>query len=362
MHAIALPVSLLVLLTSACTYSWPNQHYLGADRYELARVQRPDGGTDSYVLSFDSNEDGRLELITATERAVGGLGLSVAELDQDAAQRRGVRPYTGLLVEKVAAKSGAETAGILAGDVLLTVAGTEVVYAPQLEALEAKLPGGQQVAVKILRGQSEMALSIDPRLQKQAVTERQTIELEAMVPGRPHAGVVLRGIPAATCERIYGTPRNAIVITGIEVGSPAWLAGFRTGDVIDAVDGGPVPPLADLTRTIRERGSRGESMRWRTSRGNRDGHEAEIALSDYSGTEKVHFPLVFCVEDGVQRDSWTIGPWGMIAGNRNTYIADANNREAGSENVFSAVLGLFRLKTTPDSTTLRLLWFIKIQV
>jgi hypothetical protein len=30
--------------------------------------------------------------------------------------------------------------------------------------------------------------------------------------------------------------------------------------------------------------------------------------------------------------------------------------------VFSAVLGLFRLKTTPDSTTLRLLWFIKIQV
>jgi hypothetical protein len=45
--------------------------------------------------------------------------------------------------------------------------------------------------------------------------------------------------------------------------------------------------------------------------------------------------------------------------NRNRYLANMATRRVQTSNVFSAVLGLFRVESSPDETEVRLLWFIR---
>lgn len=356
------PTSLVLLLaalavTPACR-SFRGQYHLGADDYVLATRTEPSGATTSWRLQTGTVTS--LVAVTEREEEQPLLGLRVAELDKDHAEKRGVRPYTGLLVRGVADASSAAEAGVLVGDVLLAIDGGETFYLPQLRKVEAALRVGQKVVVKVLRGQDALDLDLTVRATKQKVRDEQAIALESPKPlARPFAGVTLVGIPAAHCERIFGAPRQAVIVSQVEVGSPAWVAGIRPGDVIDTLDGQPVPDVHGLQRTIAERGESGESITLGVHRGADGAHEGQVALSDYQDATRVRIPLVFCLDNGVWRDSWSFGPWGLLLRNRNSYVADATTRRVKTHNVFSAVLGLFRVESTPTDTSVRLLWFIR---
>jgi membrane-associated protease RseP (regulator of RpoE activity) len=179
---------------------------------------------------------------------------------------------------------------------------------------------------------------------------------------RPFAGVTLRGIPAAWCERIFDAPRQAVVVTNVEVGSPAWLAGLRAGDVVDTVDGAPVPDVQTLSNLIHERGEREEPMTFGVRRGQGPAHTGTVELGDYSGESNAWVPLVFRYENGTYEDFWSVGPFGLLMSNRNRYEADSSTRRSRTRNVFNAVLGLFRVETTARETEVRLLWIISFDL
>ncbi|MBP8299583.1 MAG: PDZ domain-containing protein, partial [Planctomycetes bacterium] len=327
--------------------------------YVLATHDRPNGAKDRYELIVGSARgDASLRVSSEYDRDRPFLGFQVLELDKASAEKRGVRPYTGLLVKGTYPQSSALLAGVLAGDILLSIDGKETVYVPQLAEIEARLAADQKVHAKVLRGQNEMDLELSAQVLRERVTDSQDVALETPKVTKAYAGVNLRGIPTVWTEKIYGTPRNAVVVTNVEVGSPAWTAGIRGGDVIEAVDGAPVPPVQELARAIASRGEQGQSMRWRVTRGPGEAFEGDLALHDYSGETKVWFPLVFWLEDGAYSDSWSVGPFGLLLNNRNNYVADSSTRAVKCRNVFNAVLGLIHVETGPEETEVRLLWFI----
>ncbi|MCK5945032.1 MAG: PDZ domain-containing protein [Planctomycetes bacterium] len=349
-----LAVCLLALpLATSCT-SYSVQHFVGTDEYEIARVEAPGGAVETYRL-----RDGRsLEVITEYERERPFLGFQVQELDKTRADQRGVKPYSGLLVTGTYSESSARLGGVLANDVLLAIDGNEVVYTDQLSAAVAKLGEGQEVLVRLLRGHTEIDVTLVTKMLRENVRDRQNISLRAPPPSRrPYAGVNLRGVPSVWAERMFGEPRNAVVVAEVEVGSPAWLAGIRGGDLIEAVDGEPVPEVDELSRRIAAKGDAGESMVWQVRREPGHTFEAEIELEDYSGTSGLHIPILFHVNNGTYEDRWSIG-WGLIMGNRNNYIADQQTRRVLTRNRFSMLFGLFKVDTRPDETRVRLLWFI----
>lgn len=350
-------VVLLLLLTAALPScrTYHGSYHVGADDYLLAQREQERRRESFYVTA---SGQGTLRVVTEFDRERPHLGLQVGELDKPAAERRGVRPYSGLLVLEVARDSAAGEAGVLAGDVLQSLDGGETVYVEQFRQRVAKLRAEQNVTAKVLRGQDVMDVTMTTKLLRERATETEEIPLDqASFSHRPYAGVTLRGIPAGWCERIYGAPRQAVVVTSVEVGSPAWLAGVRGGDVIDTVDGAPVPSAEELSRRIAEQGPAGAAMTWGVSRGAGDRHEAVVELEDYSGEANFWVPLLVCVECGTFEDSWSLG-LGLLMRNTNHYVANQKSRRVETRNVFSAVLGLFRLETTPNETEVRLLWFI----
>jgi hypothetical protein len=355
-----LPLLAAVALSLPACTTYYDQYHIGAEDYVLARRTAAGGLVESYHLDVRSSVgDASLRVVSEYERERPFLGLQPLELDAEAAAKRGVRPFAGILLRGVYPQSAAAAAGVLAGDVLLSLDGQAMVYLAQLADFEAGLAVDQAVSARILRGQSELDLELRPKLLRERVHDSQDIELERVpTTERPLAGVGVRGIPPVWCEKIFGHPCNAVIVTTVEVGSPAWLAGIRGGDVVEAVDGAPVPPAAELMARLREQGP-GTVTRWRVRRGSDATHEASIALDDYSGESHVWIPLVFRLENGVYADRWSAGPFGLVASNRNHYLADTSLRTVQTRNVFSALLGLFRVESGPRETEVRLLWFIR---
>jgi hypothetical protein len=342
----------LSLLTSCRTYY--SSYTVSAADYTLATRALPDGGSETFRIV-----DKGLRIVREFDRQRPFLGFKVAELVKPAAERRGVVPYSGLLVTETYPESAARAAGVLAGDVLLRLRDTPTVYREHLPEIERGLPAGQNVIAKVLRGQETLDLTLDVRLLTERVQDVQDVPLEAPPPPpRPFAGATLRGVPAVWCERMFTSNRQAVVVTDVEVGSPAWLAGIRSGDVIDQVDGEPVPDVSELSKRIVTRGEAGQPMRWSVQRGPGEAHEGTLDLHDYSGETNFVLPFLVCYENGTFSDSWSL-LMGILMRNKNQYVMDQQSRQVQTRNVFSALFGLIRVDSRPDETRVRLLWFIR---
>jgi hypothetical protein len=355
-RSLAVLCLLPLLATSACR-TYMREYFVGAPDQVLATRSDPGGTTETFRLQL--REQAVLLVDRESDRERPALGVELVELDKARAERRGVRPYSGLLVRAVEPGSAAATAGVLPQDVLLAVDDTETVYLEATRAFEATLQSGQAVMLKVLRGQQSIDVPLRVQQQKERVTEQERVALE--VPeARPRAfaGVTLRGIPAAWCERIWGAPRQAVVVTNVEVGSPAWLAGVRPGDVIDSVDGQPVGTVHELSAQIAALGEGEQPTTWVVRRPGGEPHEGTVELEDYGDDATLWVPLVFYVGDGTYEDRWSVGPFGLLLANRNEYVADTTTRRVLTRNVFSAVLGLLRVESSPHETEVRLLWLI----
>jgi len=357
-------LSLVLFVVPGCvSYSEEPRPIPAVDRV-LATRTADDGTRETFTLDVRGGfGDGKLVVETTSARERAHLGFAVRELERQVAEGRGVKPFSGLLVTQVHRGSGAAAAGLEAGDVLLSLDGKATVYAQQLPQAEEALQPGRRVEAKVLRGQNEIDLAIEVGKQVQREPKATIVPLESVpVPtSRSYCGASLRGIPAEWSQRIWGDARNGIVVTDVVVGSPAWLAGVRPGDLVQAVDGAPTPTLADLVRSIGARGESGDTMQWTVANGDTV-HEAAIDLDDYSGEANIWVPLIFRVRDTVDEDVWTVGPFGLLMRNRNEYIAETRTRHVETRNVFSALFGLFRVDTSPGDTDVRLLWIIHFDV
>lgn len=350
----------LLALLAGCR-SMPERYFLGPNDCVLAQRREPSGEVRTWRLATQA--DTRLVVVREFDRERAVVGIDVAEIGKEQAEARGVRPYTGMLVTKVQPESPAAAAGLLANDIVLAIAGVEVVYREQFEQAVAKLAPGATLALRVLRGQSPLDLEVAVGRATVRATEERRIDLDMPpTPVRAFAGATLRGIPAEVCKAMYEAPRQAVVVTDVEVGSPAWVAGVRSGDVIDMVDGEPVPDVRELSARVVARGQAGGGMRWSVRRGADAPYEADLALRDYQQETTVRVPLLFCYEGGTFADSWSVGPFGLVMNDQSHYVVDKSSRAARTRNVFRAVLGLVRVETAPERTEVRLLWFVRFSV
>jgi len=329
-------------------------HYLGdLDGPEgVSRVEIDYSGVPALVVTRES------------ARPVAELGLELVELTRDRAEPYGVVPYGAMMVETVYEDTAAAAAGLRRGDLVAAIDGEPMRYTTQMSKAAESWRDGQEVVVSVWpEGDAERAtdhrLAIAVRMEPQRLMERYALESEDLQ-DRPYAGVVARGLPRAWCERLYGPGEGRIVLTRVVLGSPAWLAGLRTGDIVVRMDGAPIEDVAAFTREIRRRGVAGEEVALEVERGQgSEPYAGTVYLEDYSGEAVARLPVVFSARGGVARDSFTLGPWGSVVSWKSSY-RESPSREPVSASSFSMLLGLFKFTDSPEWTGVRLLWFIKL--
>ena len=112
----------------------------------------------------------------------------------------------------------------------------------------ARTPVGEKVQVKILRGGKEQTISVAlGELADQVAQAGGGEESEASW------GMTVSAISDEHIQR-YRLPddQKGIVVTAVEPGSPAELAGIRPGDVIEEVNRQAVSSVSDFSKAIKE--------------------------------------------------------------------------------------------------------------
>ncbi len=363
-HCLSSRVCSLVLFgvamsTASCT-SYVYVSRIPNDRFEAARHDRGDGVTESFLV--EARLEAKLEAVIETDRLHPFLGLQAQDLDRHAAGRRGVEPYCGLLVVLVEAKSAAAVAGVQVGDVLLSIGDQKTVYADQFQTLESRLSIGAEVVLQVLRGQQQLELQATVGSKRHRQTERSAVPMQTVNSDHPYAGFMLQGVREDWSERMLGEGKNGVLLMSVEVGSPAWLAGFRSGDLVESVDGKPTPTAQRIADLVAERGPQGGAMAMEVRRAVGDHFSATIQLSDYTTTKRIWAPFLYCRQREAHETSWSVGPLGILANGASEHVSDPRGRQPDTRDVFRALLSLVRYESTPRGDHLRLLWFIHIDV
>jgi len=147
----------------------------------------------------------------------------------------------GVPVSRVIEDSPAHKGGLRARDVILAVDGQAVLNNAELIKGVQLHDVGSWVAFTISRKGDER----DLRVRLAARPEGQK-----MKPRTGWIGVRAIGLPPALREHFGAPKESGVMLSLIEAGGPAEIAGFELGDVIYEVDGRPVKGPGDLYKLM----------------------------------------------------------------------------------------------------------------
>ncbi len=155
----------------------------------------------------------------------------------------------GVVIADVAPLSPAQEAGIKPGDLLIGVNDIEVDARfeedlPKVRKIVADLPIGEQVSLKILRGDSPMQMKM--------ITEEK-VSVKGGQSEFPEWGFTAVELTPELARRAQLAGRSGALISGSQPGSIAAISGLSQGDIILSIDGETVASLDGFTQAYQKR-------------------------------------------------------------------------------------------------------------
>ena len=180
----------------------------------------------------------------------GQLGVKIQEITQALAPHFGLSEPKGVAVAKVYEGSAADKAGIKVDDVIVRYNGQDVQGVRQLRELVAATTPGTTVKLEILRDGKAQTLT--------ATVGKQAAETAAAAePSAPEStdvlgklGLSVQTLTPGLAKQLGVEAEKGVVITDLDEGSLAALAGLHTGDVIVEADRQPVTNDEQLQQAL----------------------------------------------------------------------------------------------------------------
>jgi Do/DeqQ family serine protease len=169
------------------------------------------------------------QLVRFGEVKRGRLGIVM----EDVAGAEGAR------VADVQARSPAAEAGVRTGDVVTALNGRPVRGAAELRARLGVVPVGENVELRVRRGNDVQNL------------KARIGEVER---GQTAGGQAVPGLPGAAFADAQRGPVRAVLVTAVQAGSPAFQHGLRSGDVVLGVNQRRVGSVQELAKLLKAQG------------------------------------------------------------------------------------------------------------
>ena len=180
----------------------------------------------------------------------GWLGVSIQDVDENAAKALGMDEAKGALITSVMEGEPAAKAGVQVGDVITSVGGHEVKdAAAMLRAVAANRPGSKTELGIWRKGKP---LTLTATLGQRDAAKLGAAKNEAEPESKPASlvGLALRPLKPEEA-RAAGVPvGKGLLVAEVEPGSPAGDAEVKAGDVLLEANQTPVNSMADFNKVI----------------------------------------------------------------------------------------------------------------
>lgn len=178
----------------------------------------------------------------------GYLGVSINNLSRTEAEAFGLESADGALVEQVVPGHAAEKAGLLHGDIIVSVDGQPISDTRELIDTISSMPPGTKVGLGVVRNREsrDITVTLEERELQEATTDAdQGPDDEGDVFERVGVTVTELG-PGARQNFRIGAEIDGVVVTRVRPLSPASEEGVQPGFVITEANGTAVTTPAEL--------------------------------------------------------------------------------------------------------------------
>jgi serine protease Do len=217
------------------------------------------------------------ELIKSGKVVRGYIGVQIQTVDETMAKGLGLDKSKGVLVQSVQKGGGGDEAGLVAGDVILSVDGKEVNAANELQVIiNSKRPGD---VAKLIIFRDGKTMDKDVTLKPRQEDQKETSQVEK------NEGVSNKGLNSTSVKPLGLTVQDAptsvkekysisggVVVTSVDKYSDAFLRGVQEGVVIVEANKQKVNNSNDLSSALNNKKS---------------GDSVLLKVIDKSGTERI---------------------------------------------------------------------------
>ncbi|MFV1996857.1 MAG: DegQ family serine endoprotease [Acidiferrobacterales bacterium] len=203
----------------------------------------------------------------------GWFGVAIQEVTVGIAKQFGLKNAVGALVSETIADTPAAKAGIEAGDVILEFNGKKIKDAASLRRVVAATPVGKKVRVKVVRDKKTRIIYATITEQPKQIARINGDQSETGK-GTALAGIQVRNLTAEIASQLGVDPNTAgVLVSKVEVGTPAEKAGLRAGDIILAMKQSRtrtrIRSMDDYHKLAAKLGKKDAVLVWIIRRGNR---------------------------------------------------------------------------------------------
>jgi serine protease Do len=169
----------------------------------------------------------------------GWLGVRIQAVTDEIAESLGLDKAKGALIASVSDNGPAQSAGIQAGDVVLSFDGREVGDMRRLPRLVAETPVGKSVPLTLWRKRKEHPVQVTVGRLEENEQQQASAQESSKKPAKDEAGVVktmgltLSGITSDLKEKFsLAGDSKGVVVVDVAKDSPGAAKGVRPGDLI----------------------------------------------------------------------------------------------------------------------------------
>ncbi len=214
----------------------------------------PTGGSIGIGFAIPSNlvKDVVAQLETNGKVARGWLGVQIQPLTDDIAESLGLAETDGALVAGVEPGSPAALGGVKAGDVIVSMNGEKLDDFKDLSKLVAKAAAGSESTLQVKRKGETRELNVEiGNMPDEAA--KVALADDAASDDTAKLGVYLAELtPEARQRYRIGKDTEGVLVTGVQLGSPAAKAGIEAGQVINMVGQETVTSLQDVVSRVKQ--------------------------------------------------------------------------------------------------------------
>jgi len=177
----------------------------------------------------------------------GYLGISIQDLTPELAKSFNLEPDKGVLIAQVTKDSPAQKAGLKRGDVVVEFDGKPVTKAGPFRNRVAMKTPGTKTEIKVLRNgkATTLTVTIGKLPEKGVLTSSSSEQLMKL-------GITVQALTPELAKQLGYEGLTGVVITQVDPGSIAAMAGLQPGILIEEANRVPVKTTEDFQRAVKK--------------------------------------------------------------------------------------------------------------